>query len=191
MLHHKLEGIIIKIAAYKEYDRLITFFSPLDGIMRVIGKGVRRPGSQRSYHLDLFNKVDVELEASGKTSLLWYLREIHTREHYKNIKKEPWRFGCASIITLFVGRMVPEGAPHQAELYELMIQAFDALNTIENANPSATVFTFLIKAVKLLGYLEHTLKPTMLETELLAQLDDLDPQFTLQARRTLSIFSSL
>ncbi len=191
MLHQKLDGIILKTSPFKEFDKVIVFFSANDGVVRVIGKGVRRPRSQRSYHLDLFNVVKVELECSGRTTPLLYLREITTEEHYKRIKKDPVRYSAASIICLFVLRMVPEGARNQHELFELTIQALNALNISEEIDANKTVITYLLKAVKLLGHLENQIKSTLLESELLLQLESLDPQFTLQARRTLSIFSSL
>ncbi len=191
MLHTKLEGIILKTSPFKEYDKVIVFFSPNDGVVRVIGKGVRRPRSQRSYHLDLFSMVNVELECSGKTTPLLYLREIHTTEHFKIIKGDPARYSAAGVIALFIYRMLPEGARNQQELYTLTIKALNTLNTLENTDPDKTVLTYLLKAVKLLGHLEDRMKSTILESELLSQLESLDPQFTLQARRTLSIFSSL
>lgn len=191
MLHLKLEGIILKTTPFKEFDKVVVFFSPNDGVVRVIGKGVRRPRSQRSYHLDLFNEVKVELECSGKTTPLLYLREITTTEHFKNIKKDPARYSAAGVIALFVYRMLPEGARNQQELYDLTIKALTTLNSTDTVDPDRTVITYLLKAVKILGHLEDRIKSTLLESELLNQLELLDPQFTLQARRTLSIFSSL
>ncbi len=191
MIHQKIEGLIVKITPFKEYDKVVTFFSPTSGLIRVVGKGVRRARSQRSYHLDLLNLVDVDLEASGKTNMLWYLRELHTKEHFKVIKKDPVRYSCASMIALFITRMIPEGAPHQAELFALTMQGLEALNDPEITDSEQTLFSYLIKAVKLMGHIEHTLRADRLGSELLNQLESLDPQFTLVARRTLSIFSNL
>lgn len=191
MIHNKREGIILKISPFKEYDKVVFLFSPEEGLTRVIGKGVRRPGSQRSYHLDLFNQVHVELEASGKSIPLWYLREIHTQEHFKIIKRHHIRFNCASIIALFIIRMLPEGARFQSELYVITLAALYSLNKNEHLDPQSTVCTYLLKAVKILGYFKEKVRADLLESQLLHQLEILDPQFTLQARRTLSIFSSL
>lgn len=192
MIHQKIEGLILKITPFKEYDKVVTFFSPTIGVLRVVGKGVRRARSQRSYHLDHLNFVDVDLESSGKATSLWYLREIHTKHHFQVIKKTPVRYSCAAMIALFITRMIPEGAPHQTELFDLTMRALESLNTPETTiDPEKVLFNYLIKAVKMMGHIEHTLRADRLESELLNQLESLDPQFTLIARRTLSIFSNL
>ncbi len=188
MLHHKLSGIILKIDPFHEYDKLVTFFSYESGLIRIFAKGVRRARSHRSYFLDLFNHVVIDVEVSGPVnSGRMYLREVTMIEPFRTLKKDLDRFGAACIISSFITRMIPMYSLEQAELYELTLHTLFILNT-PLCTPRSVVSTYILKASKSLGHL-----PTKVaKNRIKGMLNEyLDPQFTLQARRTLGIFSKL
>ena len=184
----KVSGIILKISAFREFDRVIWIFTPEHGVMRILAKGVRRSKSHRSYHLDLLNNVDMELEEVGQhPSTRLYLREVRTNDHHSTIKADPLRFCTACIIASFLVRMVPESSMPQPELFEITIKTLAYLN---NPTPPPDILqTYFLKAIKCLGHMAHTLPKESLGKSVWDSLEELDSQFTLQARRTLGIFS--
>lgn len=183
MIHKKLTGIILRIDPFHEFDKIITFFSYEQGLIKIIAKGVRRSRSHRSYYVDIFNYVHVDVEDSG----MLYLREISMIEAFSHAKKDLDRFASLCVISSFITKMIPLQSLEQVELYELTLHTLCVLNT-PFSTPRNTVNTFILKASRLLGHL-----PTKVARHKIKDMlyDYLDPQFTLQARRTLGIFSKL
>ena len=152
----KVSGIILKISAFREFDRIIWIFTAEQGVVRIIAKGVRRSRSHRSYHLDLLNGVDMELEEVGHhPSTRLYLREVVTREYHSAIKADTLRFCTACIIAAFLMRMVPESSIPQPELFEITQKTLAYLNS--PAPPPDILQTYFLKAIKCLGHMAHVL----------------------------------
>lgn len=165
-----------------EFDRLITVFSCESGIIRVVAKGVRKISSRRSGHLDLLTRVNIEIEESGYGGIHApkYVREAATVNAFVNMKANPEYFSAGIIISSFLLRLLPEQTPYQ-ELFALTEGAFMRLNARETHTREILRFYFT-EALKMLGYAGENIARA---------LKEIDPQFTLNARRTLGIFSSL
>lgn len=184
----KIDGIIIGLAPHREFDRTVTVFSKEYGRVKIIAKGVRRITSHRSFHLDLFNHVRMELESSSKK--IFYLREVTTLHGFPKMKTNALHFASACVIASLLLRIIPEGAP-QEDLYELTHKTFEALNRASSKNPRPLLQTYLLKALKSLGHLPNKLPQEKIGSALRYTLDSLDPQLTLAASRTFGIFSKL
>lgn len=186
MLVRKLTGIILGIRPHAEFDRIVSMFSPELGVTRIIAKGVRRMRSRRGYHLDLLNEVNVEIEEPGNGGIR-YLREVSVVQGFMNIKGAPERFAAACVVAAFVGRVLPEGAP-QLAIFDFTRRVLQALE--EGRDPRDALLTYFLKVTRALGYMPHKINTKEDARELLwKMLHDIDPQFTLHARRTLGIFS--
>lgn len=193
MKTRKLTGFILNIKSYGEYDRMLFIFSRQRGLLRVLAKGIRRLGSRRSFHIDLMNASRMEIEESNSVS---YLREIMTVNPYAVMKKQPEHFGVACVIASFLLSSLPEGMPHE-NLFDMTKKMFEALNGRGMRDEDARsawmrnlLLVYLLKATKELGYMPNILSKRKLRKTLNQVLCDLNPQFTLQARRTLGIFSN-
>ncbi|PJC37092.1 DNA repair protein RecO [Candidatus Peregrinibacteria bacterium CG_4_9_14_0_2_um_filter_53_11] len=189
MQKRTINGLILRLTPLQEYDRIITLFSKEEGVIRIFAKGVRRFKSTRSFHLDLLNYVRMEVEESQKTTALPrpYLREVRCNNPLSELKKDPHRFAVGCMVASFIARMVPEASYRQDELYELTETSLMTLNVL--SDPNQHLFTFLLKALRILGHLPNNISKTTLKKKLVERLEALDPQFTLQARRTLGTFS--
>lgn len=183
----KVSGIIINIKPHKEFDRIVLVFSHEYGILRIVAKGVRKVPSRRGFHLDLFNYAKMELENSAQHIL--YLREISTLQLFKKIKNQPLNFAAANIIASFLTHNIPLEFP-QKKLFILTRKTFETLNET-NKDPGQILFIYLLKAMRLLGYLPEKILKKHLRATLQKSLENLNPQLTLMARRTLGIFSKL
>ena len=61
----RTETIVLRHQVFGEADRLLTLLTPNHGKVRAIAKGVRRPSSRKTGHLDLYMRSDVLL-ATGR-----------------------------------------------------------------------------------------------------------------------------
>lgn len=185
----KLTGFLINIKASGEYDRLLFVFSHERGLISVIAKGIRKMGSRRSFHIDLINAVRMEVEENHRAS---YLREITVRNAYAALKRQPERFAIACVIASFLLSVLPLGAP-QKNLFFMTKKIFEKLNgEMQNGDRQRKelLLVYLLKATRELGYLPHAIPKRKLGKTLGEVLHDLNPQFTLRARRMLGIFES-
>lgn len=190
----KLSGLILGLKPHAEYDRRIILFSLEEGLTTIMAKGVRRAKSHRSFHLDLLNEVTLELEESLRgRSRIPYLREVSTKTSFPKIKNHPPSFAAACLAASFLLRILPFSTP-QEELVLLTKRFFSALEEKSalkgESDAKKLLMPYFLKAGQLLGYLPKNLPRANFRTLLQKTLTDLDPQFTLQARRTLGIFSS-
>lgn len=188
MLYRKLTGFILNARPSAEYDRIISIFSREMGLVRIIAKGIRRIKSRRGCHVDLFNYVQMEVEEGKSGRRARYLREISTLEPFTGLKSNPRSFSAACIIASFLLRIVPEETP-QRTLLALTKKTLESLES--GGDPKRALFAFFLKAARLLGFLPNSLPKNQARGELFKILNDLNPQFTLYARRTLGIFSNL
>lgn len=193
MIHKKIYGIILKIQPLGELDRLVTVFSEEYGVISVIAKGVKKITSRRGFHLDLLNIAYMDIEEVGSENLpRRYLREVTPEEIFLDLKSRHEHFSAGCIIAAFIKRTVPEETP-QKTLFELTKQTLWRLNQNHGtpSEPKTILSTYFLKTLRLLGHLPDTLKKREVKPFLQKTLQALDPEFTLNARRTLGIFSKL
>lgn len=179
----KLHGIILHQNLVGDRDRLLRIFSEEEGTVRVLAKGVCHPGSRRSFHLDLLNFVQIEIEISRGVN---YVREVTTLDPFSNMKQKAFSFSCGCVIGSFLLRTLPLGVTEDG-LFILTLQTFRSLNT--EKDPASLLRNYFLKALRLLGYLPPMVKKNTLRTLLTQTLEALDPELTLTARRTLATFS--
>lgn len=186
----KVHGIITSIRPHQELDRIISVFSHEFGRIRVFAKGVRKITSRRGFHLDVLNDVSLELEEPGLLGDYGplYLREVTIKNHYQAIKKNPTHFASACLIARFLERILPENF-RAHEMLDLTRESFQALSSSENS--SQVLLAFFSKTLRMLGHIPNSLPKDELRQTVHKVLNELDPQLTLNARRTLGMFSNL
>lgn len=191
MQHKKITGIILNIRPHLEFDRVLSVFSYEFGRIRIIAKGVRKITSHRGACLDLFNEVQMEIEESGKLAQgKLYLREVTVTDSFKNLKANPLSFAAGCIIASFLDRIIPEHSQERS-LFRLTLRTFQALNVrASRRDAKETLLTYFLKTLRILGHLPASLPKRNMRTVLWQTLQNLDPQLTLNARRTLGIFSN-
>lgn len=191
MQRNKITGIIFRMTPHGEYDRVVVVFSEERGLTAVVAKGIRRARSRRSFSLDLLNEVAMEVEASAMgQNKVPYLREVSALQHFSVLKKRPQAFAAGCLMASFLLRVLPRNSP-QPELFRLAHDMLAALNRQETENPGPVLFTFLLKAFRLMGHIPNEVSAKNAQSLLNRALSALDPQFTLQARRTFASLESL
>lgn len=82
---HKLRALVLSRKKIGEADRLVTFFTKEQGLLRAIAKGVRKIPSSRGGHLEPFTSVHVLLHESKAGS---YVGAIETEEYFRDLHSD-------------------------------------------------------------------------------------------------------
>ena len=110
-----------------------------------------------------------------------YLREISTIETFAELKLSHDSFSAACLISAFLMRHLPMEAP-QKTLFALTKKTLEELN--KNKSPQKILLTYFLKTLRLLGHLPNKLPQNKLRQIMWQTISDIDPQLTLNARRT-------
>lgn len=117
-------AIILSRTDYGEADRILTLLSPDHGKLRLMAKGVRRIKSKLAGGIELFSISDIAfIRGRGDIGTLVSTRLI---THYGLIVKDVMRTMLGYELIKLLNR-ITEDEP-EAEYYELLEQAFAALN---------------------------------------------------------------
>lgn len=167
-MYFKTEGIILLQKNLGEADKLLTIYTRDYGKLTCIAKGVRRPASKKSGHIELGNWCKIFV-AKGKNIDL--LTEVEVKR----------AFGLTNFTTDKANKIY-----HLLEIVNLLTpinqkspQVFDLLvsflkSTSQGYNFNLVSSLFKIHLLKSLGFLSSTnLKPSNLK-QLLIELEDKD-----------------
>lgn len=137
------EAIILKQSDLGEADRILTLFTPRKGKFSAIAKGIRRPISRKTGHLDLLCHTQLQM-ALGRN--LDIVTQAQTIESYPQMHEHMWYMACGFYLAELVDRFVEDSTPH-ADVYDLLLASLRTLNneaaqetqSIPSASPESTV----------------------------------------------------
>lgn len=109
-----------------EADRLVTFFSREDGLIRAVAKGVRKIPSARGGHLEPFTCVDAVLHES-KSGM--YAGNIETEEYFHALREDNDAFARACEIVRLFNRFFDVHQPAE-ELYDALMNTWKLMPTL-------------------------------------------------------------
>ncbi len=140
------EAIVLKRQNLGEADRIVTLYTPDEGKLRAVAKGVRRPASRLAGHLELFSLSLVQL-ARGRE--LDVLTQAETRAAFRNVREDLARTSQAYYALELVDRFTPDRLEHGAVFHLLR----ELLETLDGPAPSPlALHHFTLHALAALGY---------------------------------------
>lgn len=143
---YQTEAIIIKKIKLGEADRIITLFTPHRGKIRAVAKGVRRPRSRLSGHLELLTCSRVDL-VHGRN--LDTVIGSETINGFLSLKNDLDLMGAALYVTELIEQFTAENAENSS-LFQLF---FDTLQRLETeANREILLHYFELHLLSLTGY---------------------------------------
>ncbi|HLC49792.1 MAG TPA: DNA repair protein RecO [Candidatus Andersenbacteria bacterium] len=112
-----------------EADRLVTFFTREEGLMRVIAKGVRKIPSARGGHLEPCTQVSVTINDS-KAGI--YAGKVETEEYFHALREDSDAFSraCGHIQLFHALFDTGQSAP---EVFDALVAAWHAYPTLSFA----------------------------------------------------------
>ncbi len=144
---YRVEAIVLKRSDMGEADRLVTLLTPDQGKLRVVAKGVRKPSSRKSGHIELFTH-SMLLVAKGRQ--LDIVTQASTLDAFMPLQVNLERLGYAYYLAELVDKFSEEGVENQA-LFELLLQSLRRLCDTSN-DASLLARFFELRLIQNVGY---------------------------------------
>jgi len=142
----RTDAIVLRRMDLGEADRLLTLFTPQHGKLRVVAKGVRRPGSKKAGHLEPFTLVNLLLARGRELDIITQAEAVRT---FPQIRTDLLRLGLAAYVVELIDRFgVQEG--DSLGLFELAADTMDRLD--REPLPEVALRYFQIRLLDLVGY---------------------------------------
>ena len=101
---YKTEAVVLKQINLGEADRILTLYTPDQGKVRAVARGVRRPKSKLSGHLELLNQASVSL-SYGRN--LDSINEAQSIRSFRGIRDDLSRISKAINTHLMASNLSP------------------------------------------------------------------------------------
>ncbi|MCX7839596.1 MAG: DNA repair protein RecO [Anaerolineae bacterium] len=144
---YRVEAIVLKRTDYGEADRLVTLLTPNLGKLREIAKGVRKPTSRKSGHLELFTHTHLLL-AKGKQ--LDIITQADTLDAFLPLRNNLERIGYAYYLAELVDKFAEEGTENRA-LFDELLRALAWLGET-TTDPDVLARFFELRVLQYAGY---------------------------------------
>ncbi len=125
---YRTEAIVLHRSDLGEADRLLTLYTPDQGKLRAVAKGIRKPTSRKGGHLELFAHSRL-LIAKGRN--LDIVTQAELIEPFDSLREDLSRIGYAFHVAELVSRFTDEGIENRA-LFDLLRDALGWIARSEN-----------------------------------------------------------
>ena len=142
MKYKKLTGIVLKKQNYREADQIITIFTKELGKVRVMARGLRKPGSKLAYSMQDLALVEIEMVKSNIPSLI----SARPLAQFIGVRESLTALAAAFYASELLLKTTPDENP-SPEVYDLILEY---LKFLEN-NPKESDFTAYAFALKLMS----------------------------------------
>lgn len=152
---YRTEAVILRRMNLGEADRILTAITPDQGKLRMIAKGVRKPGSRKAGHLEPFTRAQLLL-ARGRD--LDIVTQVEALETFPGLRDDLMRIGRAAYVAELIDRFAVEEEGSR-DLYRLLLKTYERLCSSDN--PAAVLRFFQVHLLSNAGFgpeLSHCLK---------------------------------
>lgn len=166
----RTSAIIIRRYEYGEADRLLTLFTPDQGKIRVIAKGVRKPTAKMAGHLELYSKVNLLVRRG---------RDLHRIEQAEQVQPyQPQResliwFGYAAYLVELLDRFSEDEEPNPP-LFSLLDIALNWLSA-PDADYALVSRYYELRLLRLTGFEPSLFRCAVGQEEIEAQSQYFSP----------------
>jgi DNA repair protein RecO (recombination protein O) len=162
---YRSEAVILRRHEYGEADRLLTLFTPDQGKIRVLAKGVRKQNAKMAGHLELFTQVQMHIRRGDGLHVVSQAEQITA--FFAQQKSLPW-FAYASYLVELLDRLCEFDEPNPP-VYALLVAALAWLSQPE-ADPMLVARYYELRLLHLTGF-QVTLHRCAIGGEPLAETD--------------------
>lgn len=145
---YRAEGVVLRRHDFGEADRLTTIYTRNLGKLRLVAKGVRKPRSRKSGHLEPFTRVKLLIARGRQLDIITQAEAIET---YPNIVSDLITLGHASYIVELLDRFSVEEGDDNQQLYNLLLSSLDRLSSGEQELWAVALF-FELRLLEFAGY---------------------------------------
>ncbi len=121
---YRAEGVVLRRHDFGETGRILTVFTPQYGKLRLLAKGVRRPGSRKAGHLEPFTRVDLMIARGRELDIITQAQAL---DIFPVLRKDLLQIGRAAYVVELIDRFtVAESDARQ--LYRLLVETLERLS---------------------------------------------------------------
>ena len=143
---YRTEAIVLKRSNFGEADRLLTLYTPKLGKIRAIAKGVRKPTSRKSGHVELFTHSQLLIAKGRNLDIVTQAETVHAfRSLREDLLRTTYAYYAAELLDLFV----EEGIENRP-LFDLLLAMLGWLG--DASDLALTTRFFELRLLSLLGY---------------------------------------
>jgi len=166
---YKTRGIILKRQNFFETDRLLTIYTQDFGKIKAIAKGVRKPLSRLSGHVELFYLTDFVVSKGRNLDIITSADMV---EKFGNLRQSKEVTNYTYYISELVHRLIQEDLANQ-KIFDLLKKTFFNLNA---KNTEKMVCYFELKLFDILGHKPEVGKCVLCSGEISQKKNSFDYQ---------------
>lgn len=142
-------GIVLRVHKLGEADRIITLLTRQRGIVRAVGKGVRKTTSRFGGRLEPFMHVDLQLAEGRSLDIITQVETVNAFSKHLGIDYAAYTAGTAMLET--AERLVQEDGEPAIAQFQLLVGALRAM-TEGRMTPSLILDSYQLRALSIAGY---------------------------------------
>lgn len=120
---YRTEAVVLRRRDLGETDRILTLYTPHQGKMSAIAKGVRKPSSRKAGHLELFTHSQLLVARGRNLDIITQAEVIHD---YRALREDLDRVTYAHYVVELLDRFTSEGQENQAA-FSLLVETLGRL----------------------------------------------------------------
>ena len=97
-------GIVVRVVDSGEADKYVSIISENHGLVQLMARGVRRPTSKKSPHLDLFNLIRFSV---GRGDVTRYINQVESISFFPRLKSDYSKVGISMTIAEILTNTLP------------------------------------------------------------------------------------
>ena len=133
---YRTEAIVLRRKDIGEADRILTLFTPQQGKVRVVAKGIRKPRSRKAGHLELFTCVKLLLAVGRDLDIITQAEGV---DPYRPLRDDLLRSAYGAYMVELLDRFTPDNEEN-AELYDLLRQGLTWAATADHLGLAARYY---------------------------------------------------
>jgi DNA repair protein RecO (recombination protein O) len=134
---YRVDAIVLRRVDFGEADRVLVLLTRERGKQSVVAKGIRRITSRMAGHLELFTRSEIQL---ARGTNLDVVTQAETRDPFRRLREDLGRTSTAYLVAELADALTEEGG-EIAELFDLVVATFQALETTDDPRLLAAHFT--------------------------------------------------
>lgn len=142
------EAIVLRGLDFGEADRLLSLYSMESGLVRAVARGVRRPKSRMSGHLDQLMRSQVLIVHRRSLDLI---TQAQTISSYLPLRSDRWRTAYGWYCADLVERFSEEGLPNRA-IYDELSRVLERISVLPQPDLASAIRAFELHLLDLSGY---------------------------------------
>jgi DNA repair protein RecO (recombination protein O) len=125
---YRTEAVVLRRRDLGETDRILTLYTPQQGKVSAIAKGVRKPSSRKAGHLELFTHSQLLVARGRNLDIITQAEAIHD---YRALREDLDRVTYAHYVVELLDRFASEGQENQPA-FALLVETLQRLCEAED-----------------------------------------------------------